>query len=89
MLLFLQVGALQIHSFGKMNSQKFKLNFMILQTNVAMGSTNFMIWRSYSQLHEIKFMNYITLFHEEQHIVYEIFSNRSKRHTPNMLCALL
>jgi hypothetical protein len=29
------------YSFGKMNSQKCKLNFTILQTNLAIASTNF------------------------------------------------
>ena len=32
---------LSSYSFGKTNSQKCKLNFMILQTNLAIGSSNF------------------------------------------------
>ena len=32
---------INMNFFGKMNSHKCKLNFMVLQTNIALGSTNF------------------------------------------------
>jgi hypothetical protein len=68
------------------NLWKCKLNFMILQTNLAIGSTNYI--GILNQVHFIdnqfnsnfqpislhvvnNFMNYITVFHKERYVVYE------------------
>ena len=47
---------------------QFNLSFQPISLHVV---NNFIIWYPYLQLHEINFMNYITLFHKEYYIMYK------------------
>jgi hypothetical protein len=92
-ILYIQITYIFCTPLVRWIHNKTQLNFMILQTNLAIGSTNFMgimnqvhymenqynlkfqpislmlwtnfmIWYPYSQLHKIKFMKCINIFHK-------------------------